>query len=455
MPCWQSGLVACGLALIGLMGCASHVDRLHPVRTEFYSGRLPEARIEVDKLARKHSEDRDVFELDRAMIELCAGNPKESEKILRGVRDRFDKYEKKSAKELAEAMLTDDTKIAYAGEDHEKILIRTFLTLSNLMADGQDADAYALQIGAKQAELTAKLTKDHEELRKKAETAPAPPELPQVALGPYIQAMLHEETATDASEVVRAREMVVSYVPGFRDGQADLDRAMGDNDIPLDHGAIYVFTLVGRGPTKEESEDIPTQVALLIADQIVSAVAKQTVPPTLAPIKVAKVVRRHNRVQSVHVHLDGQSEGSTTTLVDVGQLAVSHYEAHYHEVIARAVARRAIKKGAVYIAKESLHAESNPVADIALTLGGIAWEATEAPDTRCWGLLPDKIQVCRIVAPVGTHQLQLQSADTHGIYGIPASISVDVHDGSNTYVMASFPDDRIVGKALVSGVDTE
>ena len=32
----------------------------------------------------------------------------------------------------------------------------------------------------------------------------------------------------------------------------------------------------------------------------------------------------------------------------------------------------------------------------------MAWEASEAADTRCWGLLPDKIQVLRIELPAGT-----------------------------------------------------
>ncbi len=451
---WRSLVVLCGIAISGL-GCASHVDRLHPVRTEFYSGHLDEARAEVQKLAEKHSEDQDVFDLDRAMIELCAGHPKESERILRRVRDRFDKFEEKSAQEMAESMLTDDTKIAYAGDDHEQVLIRTFLALSNLMSDGQDAHAYALQIGSKQAEVIARIDKKHEELVANDESAPSPPELPQVALGPYIQAMLHEESALDATEVVRHREMVVSYVPDFRDGQQDLDRALGESDLPPDHGAVYIFTMVGRGPTKEESEDLPTQFSLLIADQIISAVGKQTLPPTLAPIKVAKVIRRPNRIQSVEVQLDGQAEGTTATLVDVGLLAETHYAAHYHEVLARAVARRTIKKGSIYIAKESMNADANPLADIALTVGGVVWEATEAPDTRCWGLLPDKIQVRRIVAPSGTHALRLQSADVHGAYGIPETVNVEIFDGRNTYVLANFPDDRIVGEVLMSASATE
>ncbi len=444
-------LGACFSLLAGLTGCASHFDRVVSVRNDYYAGQLETARAHVQELRDKHKADADVFDLDRAMIELCSGHPKESERILRRVRDDFDTYEQKSAKEIATSLLTDDTKIAYPGEDHEKILVRTFLALSSLLGDGQDAQAYALQIGSKQQELAEKSLKKLEEHTPEGEPFPTVPELPQVALGPYVRAMLHEESSLDTNEVVRAREMVVSYVPDFRDGDRDLERAREDVACAQDHGVIYLFTMVGRGPIKVESEDIPTQVALLIADQIISALGKETLPPTIAPIKVAKIIRQPNRIQSVVADLDGQEIGTTATLVDVGELAEAHYKARYNQVLAMAVARRTIKKGAVYLAKEQLHAESNPFADIALTLGGIAWEATEAADTRCWGLLPEKIQVLRIEAPVGTRTLKLQAADAHGAYGAPTTVTVEVHEQRNTYVLANFPDSQLVGQVLVSG----
>ncbi len=441
--------------VIGLCGCASHVDRVVSIRNNFYSGHLEEARAQVQDLRDKHEADRDVFDLDRAMIELCAGHPQESERILRRVRDDFDLYEQKSAKEVAASLLTDDTKIAYEGEDHEKVLVRTFLAISNLMHDGGDAEAYALQIGEKQQELVEKNLKNVEENTPDGEPAPDVPELPQVALGPYIRAMLNEESSLDTNEVVRAREMVVSFVPEFRDGARDLERAVGDTACSPDHGVIYLFTMVGRGPIKEESDDIPTQVSLLIADQIISAVGSQTLPPTIAPVKVAKVVQPANRIKSVSASIDGESMGTTATLVDVGKLAEAHYYSRYHEVLAMAVARRTVKKAAIYIAKENVQAQSNPFADFALTVGGIAWEASEAADTRGWSLLPEKIQVLRMEVPVGTRTLKLQAADTQGPFGAPETVTVDVQEQQNTYVLANFPDDQLVGMVLVSGQEKE
>lgn len=85
-----------------------------------------------------------------------------------------------------------------------------------------------------------------------------------------------------------------------------------------------------------------------------------------------------------------------------------------------------------------------------MDVAGVAWEATEKADTRCWGLLPDRIQVLRIELPAGRHSLTLQPAAAHGPVGSTATVMVDVPDGRNAYVLANFPERRIVGQALVS-----
>ncbi len=50
-------------------------------------------------------------------------------------------------------MWTDDQTRSYAGEDYEKVFIRTFLAICSLLQDGVDAEAYSLQINEKQMQL--------------------------------------------------------------------------------------------------------------------------------------------------------------------------------------------------------------------------------------------------------------------------------------------------------------
>ena len=148
---------------------------------------------------------------------------------------------------------------------------------------------------------------------------------------------------------------------------------------------------------------------MFIADRIISAVGEHSVPPTLAPIKVPQLVTSENRLDRILVHVDGRPVGTTETVTDVGQLAVQQYQAIYPHVLARAVARRAVKKAAVYAVKEQVDG-LNVWASLAMDAAGVVWEATESADTRCWTLLPDKIQVLRVELPAGQHRIALRPA---------------------------------------------
>jgi len=115
----------------------------------------------------------------------------------------------------------------------------------------------------------------------------------------------------------------------------------------------------------------------------------------------------------------------------------------------RAVVRRAAKEGIMYGAKEALKTQKNGWADLAMNVGGIVWEATESADCRCWGLLPDRIQVLRVELPVGDHQIHLQPDNGFGGL-VGADATVRIEPGRNTYLMGVFADGHPIGKLLSS-----
>ena len=82
---------------------------------------------------------------------------------------------------------------------------------------------------------------------------------------------------------------------------------------------------------------------------------------------------------------------------------------------------------------------------------GVLWEATESADTRCWGLLPDTIQVIRIELPAGQHGVTLQPLLAGRRIGSGAhGRQVTIDDGRNTYMLANFPGPDLVGEILTS-----
>jgi hypothetical protein len=213
---------------------------------------------------------------------------------------------------------------------------------------------------------------------------------------------------------------------------------------------LYVFALVGRGPVKEQVNAEATQAALLVADRIVSAVSPRGLPPTLAPVPIPRVRTSSAGPGRLQVRIDDQPSGFTETIVNVGQMAALQQRAREPEIIGRAVARRVTKKGIIYATKEGVDAGSWSAASLALNVVGVAWEATETADLRCWGLLPDRIQVYRVALPAGEHSLNLQPADGSGTWGQPASRTITIPEGRNVYVLGQFPDGKLIGELLCS-----
>src|SRR5262249_7506060 len=120
-------LVYCVALSAGLLsGCATYEHRLLAVRGEYFSNDLTAATQTIDEAVKKNGNDADVLKLERSIVELVGGKPKDAERTLREVRDRFDHLEQKSLAESALSMLSDDNRKSYAGEDYEKVLIRAF-----------------------------------------------------------------------------------------------------------------------------------------------------------------------------------------------------------------------------------------------------------------------------------------------------------------------------------------
>jgi hypothetical protein len=436
-----------GFLLVPLLavGCATHADRLKEIRTAYYSGDTKMAAAQIDAAIDKHAREADVLKLDKATTLLGEGRAAEAEALFREVRDRFEEKEGKDVREGVAAMLVDDQQLAYPGEDYEKVLVRFYLALCNLMRDGSDAPAYALQVNEKQQQLVAAGAgrgPDGKNLKESYKL---------VAAGAYLHAALREETHANYDDVARSLQQVATWQPDFRPAKADLERAKTGRHSQPGHGVVYVFAMVGRGPFKEEKAEPVSSVSLLLADRLISALGKQSLPPTLAPVKIPHVSRPVNEVSAVAVGLGGHPAGRTETLTDVGLMASQQADAVMPETLARAVVRRVVKKGVIYGVKEAVKTDQTQWSSLALNAVGVAWEAMESADTRCWGLLPDKIQVLRLELPAGEHSLTLQPTGASGLaIGGPEAVRVPVADGRNTYVLATFPGSRAVGRVVTS-----
>jgi hypothetical protein len=272
----------------------------------------------------------------------------------------------------------------------------------------------------------------------------------QVAFGAYLRGLIREETLTNYDDATRYYEMVTQWEPAFMQAKRDLQRMHSGRHHEQGNGVVYVITFVGRGPYKEAVNAEATQFALLIADRIFSMMNKYSVPPTVAPVMVPEIRRYYDDIHSVGVYVDGKPVAATETVTDIGQMAVDQFDVNRDAIIAKAVVRRIVKKGTIYAAKEV--ADVNPWISLLFDVGGVVWEAYEAADTRCWGLLPDRIQIARVELPAGDHTLELQAVSSSGkpLTSATYPVKVRVANGRNTYVLGNFPRNVLVGKISTS-----
>ncbi len=439
---WFAMIRACLLMIVlqsWTIGCSTHAKRLAVPRASFYEGRIHEAHDQLSQIQRKHERDRDVVELDLAIVDLMSGRFKVAERRLREVRDRFDHFEQASLAEDSLSLWTDDQSRSYAGEDYEKVIIRTFLAITSLMSDGLDAESYSLQINEKQQRLAEiAFEKYGETFAERYRPVP---------FGYYLRGIIREASWRDYDDAQRAYEAALWAQPEAEFLVEDIERAKHGVHCSSNSGVVHVIALVGRGPHKSESVEKATSDALLLADRIVSAIGKYSVPPTLAPIKIPKITAPSMVIDQIGINWNGQTVAATATITDLHELALNSYEAKRNVLMARAIARRVVKKGTVYATKQALG--SNQLASLALDAAGVAWEATESADTRCWGLLPREIQVARLELPSGPHRISLAPLRMGSPIAPARELQINIKDGADVYVLAYFPGPEPIGQILI------
>ncbi|MCP4509764.1 MAG: hypothetical protein GY826_25600 [Fuerstiella sp.] len=457
-----TGLFCIVLLLNG--GCRTAVRHQLAAVARVDNGTPEAALAEFDKAAEARGADIEVIAVDRALTLLMTGQPTSSEGAFRESRKRLDFLRQKDLREQAAALMTDDKAVAWSGREFEQRMVDNLLILSSLMGNRQDAFAYA-------AQTTEKLAGNRQELStlqtepevnalghsEQSQGGMAPPRFSANAFSAYLHAAIRSENPMDADITQRAIHQVSYWLSSSDEVMVIkpspiINASFGTNS-QQGNGVVHVITFAGRVTDWLPERAAPTSAALLIADQILSAAGEHTLPPTVAPVQIARPATRvstHPLTTVVRHARDGQTSVRSRVLVDLNQAAWDSYDADRNNQIARAVSRRIVKKGAVYAAKDQMEVAGGSGTDLLLNLGGIAWEALEKPDTRHLHLLPERIEVVQVELPEGDHTLEVSSVAAAGMSLAPSpepewrEVSVRVEDGRNTFVLCFRPQRSLV-----------
>ena len=480
---------ACLSVICLCSGCQNWQKAHESAVAQYGRGDLELSRTALKESQEKLRSEKKVLELDVGILDLASGNVPQAEARFRTLRRELEHLEQKDVTEQASSMMTDSRAVAYSGRDFERRMILNMTLLTSLLGDGQDAFAYSLQakeaadsrraILAKAAakaaesnavaEIEAAPTPDavnvikpasHDAQRTAANIVATPLDQP-LALSSYLSTAVQSEQPTRYDETERALNDIGFWNPAFRrHDQTSTTGEFGSRCQP-GNGTLHVITLIGKAPRWVSESAEPTTVALLIADRIISATGKHTLPPTISCVKIARPEPCGHTMPTGTVQCLVGPYGSTatasapitfSTVVDLNEVALASYHAHRDEEIAHAITRRVVKKGAVYVLKEAQSIHRNSLVDLGINVAGIAWEAMEQADTRSWRMLPARIDIARTELPAGRWSTTLRLSQ-YGSSRAPQTIPVQIENGRNTYVVCLIPEQDFTGHFLVGGAD--
>ena len=425
------------LCAVVLAGCQTAGRRVDLGRAAYFAGDLETARIEFAKVAASKSPMAKPAKLDLAMVQMARGDMRAAKDLLRQSRDEFDETIKLSLVGDAASFITDDRSRAFKPAGYEDVMVRSLLSMCSLACGDGDAESYAAQAQMRQSELARQA-----EERGIASTKPI---YQPLALAPYMRGVLREATHHDYDDALRSYQLVSHLQPTFAPAAVDIERCGGGVHSPPEHGVLYVFACIGRGPTLESVEAPTTTAALQIATQIYSLAENQRMMlPNLAAVEVPSVHVPYSPAASVSVDSSGVWLGATQPLVDVGQMAINQNEAEMPWTVARALVRRVTKEVTVSQATKAVGIDGLP-GELVRFATVNAWSATEKADTRCWSLLAREIHVLRAELPVGMHRIGFTVVDGRGQrLGMPTVREVEITNATNSYVTIIAPDRTVL-----------
>lgn len=448
-------LIACGLLSAGCQSATRH--HLAAI-SRFESGDATAALKCLDEAENARGAEPDIIAIDRAIVSLMNGNAAASTALLKQAGQRLDYLRQKDLTEQTRSVLSDDKAISWSGREFEQRMIDNLLVLAALSESDDDAFAWSTQVMTRvnddRRQLDAESDEPEAGVAGHSNSAPPTSRVPAArfganALSAYLAAAVHSERSLDRDLTDRAIQQVTywSKAASAADGhnESKLTSARFGTLTERRHGTLHVITFVGRVTDWTAETAAPTSAALLIADRILSAVGDHSLPPTVAPVRVARPrAQRSTNPLFATVRLGAPDNErldpvKSRTIVDLNAAAWDSYQHDRDRQIARAVARRIVKKSAVYAAKDQLSVNSDTGLDLVLNLGGIAWEAMEQPDTRHVTLLPERIDAAQLELAEGRHVVHIETSFRPTGQPVSSSgsspVTVDIEDGRNTYVL--------------------
>lgn len=458
----MKALLASLAVALSVTACRAPDERIDPFARAWGQGDFLQAEKEIDALVAEEAGvdvplvaesrgldpaidpakgDTFLFLQEKSMTRIAAGDTDGSIELLRRARDVLaSRYVDADIAGWLAAGIADDTFMEYRGADYEHVLTPALLALFDLLEGGQDAYAYALQVGEVQEAILGSTFGDDVDgmgngynPRKTYQRVP---------VGAYVEGLVREREGY-ASEAFKAYERAREWGGAAPIAVEACERTSNGVYAPPGHGVVHVFRFAGRGPRLVQGTSPLTDSALFLANvgSIVIGENVGLLGQTSVPVPV--VLAGDASIPEMEIRAGEALLGTTSTLLDVTSVAAQQVEANMPWILARAAIRRGAKAVAAKAAQDAVTKNNPNESGFGLLVGvftNLALTAGENADTRNWTALPGRFQVARIPMPEGAHELD---------FGGGMRAGVRVASGKDSYVLIVQPDIARPGAVVV------
>ncbi len=374
------------------------------------SGDCPAAIALIDERHDAYGRNqRLLYLMDAAMVYMQCGNLDAAQASFRSAEDLAERLWTESVTRNALSLVTNDTILAYAGEDFERVMIHLMSAVGYLQAGQPDE---ALVEARRLDSLLAVYNDTYDKKNGYREDA----------FARYLSGILHESDGAWDEAFIDYRRAVEVYRNDYRtygtglpdmlladllraasvvDRMGELEGLLPDQrldtpprpDVPPDHGKAVLITFAGYAPQK-------------VQDMVV-------IPTPHGPIGVAfpRMVVTPPRCSNGRLNLYGQDHVFESDLVlveDINRIAVRNLDDRKGRILAKAVARAVAKQVAIHnIARSRDNRDDQRLIQAILNLVNIL--LVERADIRSWRTLPGRIYMTRVYLPAGEYTGELEA----------------------------------------------
>jgi hypothetical protein len=385
---WTRAAVV-GALLLCVTACATYGDWVGLMERQIAAHDLEGALLTLDERAGGRTRDVVLYDLNRALLLRMAGDFAESNAAFERAKEAIDRLDAVSVSEQTGALAINDLMRSYTADPYERAFLHVYAALNYL------------ELGQSEAARVEVLQLDVLLGQEEAATEGA-------GFARYLSGMIFEARGQYDDAMIAYREAYAAY------------RRAAAGGAPPSLGRDLVRTAARVGGLEDELRRYRTEFSL--AEETPGPRAEEgelifLLHSGLAPVKresLVAVATQEGRLISVSMpyyearspHVTGArlSAGSATVAAeqaeDVAAVAMAALERARPRILARAVARAALK----HEASEQADRENEAVG----AMINIAGVMSERADTRSWSTLPNRVYLARLPLVAGRHEVRVE-----------------------------------------------